>query len=147
MKNPRTPREAGKRRKQLRYDDGTFMSNESRAIVESDPRFKEARASVSLDGCTQSCEACNVEGWLARDISEFKKGKLPNAKERVFDAATAWFDRPAHTCIRGMTEAERELVEAAVRWFDDRLDWKLEHSLMTALKARCEAVRAERRKA
>lgn len=58
--------------------------------VRSAAAWKEAAASVSLDGDTQSCEACNVLGCLV------------------------------HTCgRREMTEAERRVVEAALAWDAD----------------------------
>lgn len=77
---------------------------------------KEASASVSLDGDTKHCEACLVEGWLARDVSDFKKNRGVDAKDRVFDSAIVWAARPEHVCgLRPITAAERELVEAALR--------------------------------
>lgn len=102
----------------------------------------EARASVSLDGQTQSCEACLVEDWLAKDVSDFKSKRSTDGKERVFDSALVWFSRPAHTCgKRAMTAAERELVEACVRGLDQRGNIAARN-----IRVRADAVRAERKK-
>lgn len=53
-----------------------------------------------------------------------------------------------HVCgKRAMTAAERELVEAALAWYSDRKDWKLEEVLMITLKNKCLEVSAERKEA
>jgi hypothetical protein len=112
-RKPKKPVKLGPLMTCLYCDGGVRNLRTHRCRRGKKPLEREARASVKLDGETQSCEACSAEAWLARDVVEITK---PGGKDRVVDSAKVWIARPAHRCgRREITEEERLIVSEIVR--------------------------------
>lgn len=136
-------------------------------------QWAEAKASVSLDGCTQSCEACQGEYVTVRMDGKRMDEIVGYGRFHLEDNGGSWFldlggrmmsltskkatpidgdfhegtvaaPLRGHTCgRREITAAEAELVEAALE-----KAWDVTGSSMIALRLgnACRAVRAEREK-
>lgn len=135
---------------------------------------REARASCSLDGETQSCDACQGEYVTTRMDGKRLDEIVGYGRFHLEDLGGSWFldlgglklnltstkavavdgDLHAgtvtragreHACgKRAMTEAERAVVEAAMEWNAKRRDWRAAQSVQFALEAACAAMRKER---
>jgi len=81
-------------------------------------------------------------------IGVYKEAKASCSLDGSTQCCMACVQKVEHVCgKRPMTAAERELVEAALAWYSDRKDWKLEEVLMITLKNKCLEVSAERKEA